>query len=304
MTMSSTFTGSVAEHYARFRRGYPPAVVDRLVAALDLDARSRVLDIGSGTGQLALPLAAHTRHVVAVDVEPDMLRLARRSALDAGVTTVTWVLAADTELDALAPLTGEHAFDAATIGQALHWMDAPRLFQTLHRLVGAGGGVAVVTNGEPQWLLDTEWSRALRRHLEAWSGRPLTARCGTDPDSRRSYRNALAAAGFDRIEDIEVEHREQLTFAQLAGSVYSAMSPDTLPRGGARESFERQLHAALGNAETFPEDVRVSLLVGRRPADRRLGPLRAAPGVEPGEPVVLPRKGPVPRHPGEQPVSG
>ncbi len=260
---TSTFTGPVAEYYARFRRGYPPAVVGRLAAALDLDGHSRVLDIGCGTGQLTLPLASRTRAVLGVDVEPDMLRLARRAALDSGVGNAAWLLASDAELDALEAVAGEHAFDAATIGQALHWMDAPRLFRTLRRLVRRGGGVAVVTNGEPQWLLDTPWSRALRRHLEAWLGRPLTARCGTDPQARRDYREALGAAGFDRVEDAVVEHHEELTFARLVGSVYSAMSPDTLPTGDERQRFERELRDALGAAATFAEDVRVSLMVGR-----------------------------------------
>jgi SAM-dependent methyltransferase len=258
---TSTFTGPVAEFYARFRRGYPDAVVDRLAAALDLDAGSRVLDIGCGTGQLTLPLAARTRAVVGVDVEADMLRLARRAALDASASNATWLLAADTELGTLTTLTGEHAFDAATVGQALHWMDAPRLFRMLRRLVRPGGGVAVVTNGEPQWLLDVPWSRALRAHLEAWLGQPLTARCGTDPDTQRTYREALAAAGFDRIEEIVVAHRDELAFAQLVGSVYSAMTPETIPSGADREAFEQRLRAALG-AEPYPEDVCVSLLVG------------------------------------------
>ncbi|MHA6625457.1 class I SAM-dependent methyltransferase [Pseudonocardia sichuanensis] len=262
-TPTSTFRGPVAEHYARFRRGYPPAVVDELAGALGLDAGSRVLDVGCGTGQLTLPLAARVRAAVGVDVEADMLRLAHRAARDAGAGNVTWVLGADRDLGALAALTGAHAFDAATIGQALHWMDAPGLFAALHRLVRPGGGVAVVTNGEPQWLLDLAWSRALRGHLEHWLGRPLTARCGTDADSRRAYRDALVAAGFDRVQDLAVGYREELTFPQLVGSVYSAMSPETLPTGDARTTFEHGLRAALGDRETFAEDVRVSLLVGR-----------------------------------------
>jgi SAM-dependent methyltransferase len=262
MTVSA-FSGPVAEFYARFRRGYPDAVVDRLVAALELDAGSRVLDIGCGTGQLTLPLAARTRAVVGVDVEADMLRHAHRAAAEAGATGITWVLGADTELGTLGEVAGAHAFDAATVGQALHWMDVPRLFGTLRDLVRPGGGVAVVTNGEPQWLLDTPWSRTLRRHLEDWLGRPLTARCGTDAGAQQRYRQELAAAGFDRLADVEVHHRDELTFDRLVGSVYSAMSPDQLPTGDARGAFEDRLRAALGPAERFTEDVRVTLLVGR-----------------------------------------
>ena len=262
---ASTFTGPVAEFYALFRRGYPDPVVDRLVAALGLDAGSRVLDVGCGTGQLTLPLAGRTRAVLGVDVEADMLRLARRAARDAGAGNAAWLLASDVELDVLGALTGEQAFDAATIDQALHWMNVPRFFETLRRLVRRGGSVAVVTNGEPQWLLDTPWSRALLAHLQEWLGRKLTARCGTDPAAQRRYREALAAAGFDRIEEEVVAYREQLTFRQLVGSVYSAMTPETIPRGAAREAFEQRLRDALGSAETFSEDVRVGTLVGRSP---------------------------------------
>lgn len=261
---ASTFSGPVAEFYARFRRGYPPAAVDRLVAALGLDDRSRVLDIGCGTGQLTLPLAARTRAVVGVDTEADMLRLARRAAQEAGAGNTTWVLGADSELGALTGLVGAHAFDGATVGQALHWMDVPRLFAALHELVRPGGGVAVVTNGEPQWLLDTPWSRALRGHLEAWLGQPLTARCGTDPDAQRAYREALVDAGFERVEEVAVHHREEVAFTQLVGSVYSAMTPDTLPRGADRETFEGRLREVLGEGP-FPEDVRLTILVGRSP---------------------------------------
>src|SRR5687768_16656873 len=104
----STFTGLVAEFYARFRRGYPDPVVDRLVAALGLGACSRVLDVGCGSGQLTLPLSRRTRVVLGVDVEADMLRLARRAALDAGAGNAAWLLASDVELDVLTALTGEH----------------------------------------------------------------------------------------------------------------------------------------------------------------------------------------------------
>jgi hypothetical protein len=60
-----------------------------------------------------------------------------------------------------------------------------------------------------------------------------------------------------------VEHREELTFARLVGSVYSTMSPDARPAGAGRGRFERELRDPLGAAGTFAGDVRVSLLAGR-----------------------------------------
>ena len=52
------FAGT-AWHYARYRPGYPPAFLDDLTQRLGLDGTGRLLDLGCGTGQLTLPLAAH-----------------------------------------------------------------------------------------------------------------------------------------------------------------------------------------------------------------------------------------------------
>jgi hypothetical protein len=85
---------------------------------------------------------------------------------------------------------------------------------------------------------------------------------GTDRDAQRAYRQALADAGFGRIEETTVEHREVLPFDALGASVYSAMTPERIPTGQERETFETRLRATLG-AEPYPEDVRVTPLVGR-----------------------------------------
>jgi ubiquinone/menaquinone biosynthesis C-methylase UbiE len=262
----ASFAGPVAEHYAKFRRGYSADVVDHVVVALGLDGRSRVLDIGCGTGQLTLPLARRTRGVLGVDVEPDMLRLAREAGIASGVTNAGWLLSADSDLDGLVPLLGERSFDAVTIGQALHWMDPPRLFSTLRRLLRPAGTVGVIANGTPLWLQDTVWSQALRAHLESWLGVELTAWCGTDPATRREYAAQLADAGFADVAETVVEYVDQLTFEQVAGNVYSAMSPEQLPHGPDREIFEQRLREALAGAsaaDPYVEPVAVRVLAGR-----------------------------------------
>ncbi|MBN1679388.1 MAG: class I SAM-dependent methyltransferase [Anaerolineae bacterium] len=59
-------------------RGFPPGVEDHaaalLVEAGGLTATSRVLDVGTGTGLYALPLARHVGMVAGVDISALMLR--------------------------------------------------------------------------------------------------------------------------------------------------------------------------------------------------------------------------------------
>ncbi len=77
--MRASFSGAVATYYARHRRGYPPEVLDALVDAFGLGAADTVVDLGCGTGQLSLPLAARVGSIVGVDPEPDMLAGRRRN---------------------------------------------------------------------------------------------------------------------------------------------------------------------------------------------------------------------------------
>lgn len=253
------FRGEVAEFYRRWRRGYPDAVIDALVAAFALTSDDTVVDLGCGTGQLAAPLAGRVREVLGVDPEADMLAGAARTAAEHGVRNARWLLGTDADLPAL--LAGR-AVAAVTVGQALHWMDHERLFADVRPLVRPGGGIAVVTNGLPLWQQDAAWSVALLDVLQEWFGRALTATCGTDEASASRYRAALAAAGFT-VDTAVVEHTDELSAEAIVGGVYSATSPDTLPAPADRPEFERRVLAALEPHTPHVEHVRVTVLTGR-----------------------------------------
>jgi SAM-dependent methyltransferase len=242
------FSGATAEHYARFRRGYPDLVVDRLVEVLGVGAGSRVLDLGCGSGQLTIPLARRVGAVVGADPEPDMLRLGRRAGLTAGIPNIAWLLAADSDLDALAALLGDASLAAVTIGCAFHWMDYAPLFTRLRALLQPGGRVAIVTNGPGDWEPDTPWARVLREKLEAEFGGPVRAKSGTDAESQRAVAAALTAAGFTGLDEVAVEYPEERSVEELVGSVYSTASPPVIERLRTGR-FERDLVEALSAAQ-------------------------------------------------------
>jgi len=260
--MELGFSGEVADFYHRYRHGYPGAVLDALRSAFDLTGHDVVVDLGCGTGQLTLPMAARVRAVVGVDPEPDMLQRARQAAGEQDVRNVTWMIGADTDVPALRGLLGGNSVAAVTVGQALHWMKHPKLFRAIIPLVRPGGGVAVVTNGTPLWRQDTGWSRALRDHLEHWLGTRLTSACGTDEQSQRRYRDDLVSAGFEVIA-MSFDYVAELDLDQLVGGVYSALPVTRLPAQDRRSEFAEQVRRAVAPHEHFSEHVHVAILAGR-----------------------------------------
>jgi SAM-dependent methyltransferase len=247
-----TFSGAVATAYAAHRRGYPPPVVDLLVRTLDLPRSAFVLDLGCGTGQLTVPLAAAYERVAGADPSADMLALARATGAPAA-----WLLADDADVVRLPLLAG---IDAVTIAQAIHLLDRPPLFGALAERMSPRGRIAIIANGSPIWLRELDWSRALKAYLEGWLGTPLRSACGSDPAARAEFRAELAAAGFGDAVEVRHSYTETHSFERIAGNVYSALSPAQLPAG---PGFEDGLRAAIGSGP-FEEDVTVSILVARR----------------------------------------
>ncbi len=79
--MSDLFAGT-APYYARYRPGYPGAVLGHLRAAFNLDGTGRLLDLGCGTGEVARPLHADFEEVVGLDVSPERVH---RRAVQPGI---------------------------------------------------------------------------------------------------------------------------------------------------------------------------------------------------------------------------
>ena len=173
--MTAGFAGSTAAYYRSYRRDVPLPVLHRLVQALGLASGDRVVDVGTGTGQVAVPLSRVVGAVLAVDPEPDMLAQLRQRLSDEDVRNVLPVLAAGADLPVLTAALGPGPVAAVTIANALHWLDAEAFFADAAPLLRPGGGLAVITHGVPLWLAQAAWARRLRAHLETWTG-PIRTR--------------------------------------------------------------------------------------------------------------------------------
>jgi SAM-dependent methyltransferase len=118
----------------RERPAYPVALVDRL-AALAGEAGT-VVDLGAGTGLIALPLAGRGIAVRAVEPASAMLDVLREGARGLPVDLVH----APAEETGLA----DGAASLVLIADALHWVEPEAAGREAARLLVPGGAVAVV----------------------------------------------------------------------------------------------------------------------------------------------------------------
>jgi ubiquinone/menaquinone biosynthesis C-methylase UbiE len=84
-----------AEYVAGYevKAGVDPAEDLQALRRHGMSPNWTVVDFGAATGQLAITLAGHCRRVVAVEISPAMLAVARASAEAAGVANVEFVRA-------------------------------------------------------------------------------------------------------------------------------------------------------------------------------------------------------------------
>lgn len=91
LSMLRRVTGSASEtwsgaSYERLAETFAP-IHDRIVAALAPGPGVRLLDVGCGTGGVALRAARTGADVVGIDISADQIEKARRAAADAGLVT-------------------------------------------------------------------------------------------------------------------------------------------------------------------------------------------------------------------------
>ncbi|HVZ74615.1 MAG TPA: class I SAM-dependent methyltransferase [Polyangia bacterium] len=132
------------------RPPYPAALVDAL-AALAGPPGARVVDLGAGTGHLALPLAARGYAVTAIEPAREMLEALRAEAAARGLTIDARHATAED-----LPLPARSA-DLVVVADALHFLDAQLAGEAIARVLVRGGALAVVTS----WLGDTPYMRAV-----------------------------------------------------------------------------------------------------------------------------------------------
>jgi SAM-dependent methyltransferase len=96
---------------------------DLLLKHLSLKATDYVVDLGAGTGYFSFPIAVHLTagKVLAVDIEPEMLRLIEQRKSDEGIENIDTILASE-----LSPNIPNASVDVVLLVDAYHEFSHPR----------------------------------------------------------------------------------------------------------------------------------------------------------------------------------
>lgn len=151
--------GATAASYATSKVHAQGASLARLVELVQPQTDWQVLDIATAAGHTAFIFAPHVAHVIASDITPEMLTVAKEQAAKKGITNTTTQLADAEEL----PFT-DGSFDLVMCRIAPHhFPHIDRFLAESARVLKTGGTLAVVDNITPDDPQAADYVDAIER---------------------------------------------------------------------------------------------------------------------------------------------
>ncbi len=128
----SKTTAEYDNHTSGSRNNYQQLVKQ---IAVDVGGAKHVLDVGAGTGEMALAIAENATAVDAVDLTPEMIAVGKNKAIQRGIDNIKFTVQDASALD-----FKDNSFDAVIVSNLLHIIDKPgKALLEINRVLIPGG---------------------------------------------------------------------------------------------------------------------------------------------------------------------
>ena len=239
--MPSLFEGT-ASYYARYRFGYPASVIDFVVERFALSSSTHVLDLGCGTGQIAIPLSSRGIPVCAVDPEAEMLVEGLRAEAKGRSYGIQWQRGDDKSLADL----NLPRLACWMMGASFHWTNREEVLTNLDTLTVPGGGVALLDSDLGPWRgSGRKWTAIAQEVINQFLGPDRRAGGGKYEHPPDRHEVVLARSAFAKVESHVFRETKTLTLDDIIGLQLSMSYASPALLGDHLNAFRSELRDRL-----------------------------------------------------------
>lgn len=254
------------EYYAKYRIGYTSEFFKHIVNYFNLDGKGRLLDLGCGTGQLAIPLAKYFEEVIGIDPEKEMVDEAEKQSSKAGIKNIHWVQGKAEEISSKLGV-----FRLITIGAAFHWMDQVDVLKKVYSLTENDGGLVIVYDSAGSWATKDdrplEWQQKVRSILRKYLGEKRRAGNSFYKKPEGDFDDLVEESPFGKQETWTQEYTRSWDTESIIGFLYSTSFASKRLFGDKLSEFENELRSELMKTEPsgkFVEQAVIEAIITRK----------------------------------------
>lgn len=250
-------------YYAKYRPGIPDKVIDIIVKHFNISPNNRIIDIGCGTGQVALAMEGRCSEMVCLDPDPNMLKQAKKATKNSKIKLV-WLNYDSQDLGKIKKNIG--TFKIAAICRAFHWMNQEQVLKDLDDLIDEDGGIAIFSDGS-FWTGQEKWQQAVRKIVQKYLGEERRAGDKPFKQSDEPWEDIIFRSSFKCIKTQQVLITRGWNIKNITGWLFSSSfaRPDYF--GDQLPAFKRDIRDALlslNPSGVFQENAVFSIILASR----------------------------------------
>lgn len=265
--MNKAYEGTY-EYYAKYRPDVPEEVINLIVNHFNIELSDRILDLGCGTGKIALAMDAKCNEIIGLDIDSEMLNWAQKITKDCK-TKLIWFNYGDKDLEKHKKELG--IFKIATICRAFHWMNQEQTLKDLNDLIEKDGGVVILSD-KGFWSGEEEWQQTIKKITQKYLGEKKSNGEDRFKNPERLWNDVLTDSTFKFIKTYNIPIVRNWTIEGIIGCIFSYSSSASYLFGSQIDKFKEEIRNSLLSINSegkFQENSVWSIVLASKSKDRK-----------------------------------